>query len=136
MKISMKINLKVAAYIIVGIVIVFASFKAFAQTPAPQPDVPLEREGSTYQFSCQPVEPIDKMNQLCAVRTDQDEPVELGCVDHTTLDVATISITVERTPHQDAMIRCYATDTEGNVSDISENAGVADFTPPGRPNVK
>jgi hypothetical protein len=109
---------------------------AKSQTPTPHPDIDLARDGSTYQFNCQPVEPIDKMNQMCAVRTDTQEPVELGCVDHATLDVATITITVNRTPHQDGMIRCYATDSEGNVSDISANAGVADFTPPGRPIAK
>jgi hypothetical protein len=111
-------------------------FVVTAQTPVPQPDIPLEKQGSIYFFSCQPVEPIDKMNQMCAVRTDQTEPVELGCIDHTTLEVATIEITVERTPHNDAFIRCYATDTEGNISDISDNAGIADFTPPGKPHVK
>jgi len=109
---------------------------ALAQTPAPLPDVDLAREGSTYTIVCQPVEPIDKMIELCAVRTDTLDPTELGCVSHSTLDPAPIEVTVVRTPHQDAMIRCYANDSEGNVSDISENAGVADFTPNGRPRVK
>lgn len=111
-------------------------FVVTAQTPAPHPDVPLDKQGAVYYLNCQPVDPIDKMDQVCAVRTDQTSPVELGCIAHTTLDVAVIEVTVERTPHQDAFIRCYATDTEGNVSDISDNAGVADFTPPGKPHVK
>ncbi len=118
------------------ILIVLLTGAAVAQTPAPQPDIPLAREGATYTIGCQPVEPIDKMNQACAVRTDLTEPVELGCVDHTTLEPAVITVTVQRTPHQDAFIRCYVTDSEGNVSEISDNAGVADFTPPGRPHVK
>jgi hypothetical protein len=100
------------------------------------PDVNLTRQGSSYTLQCQPVEPIDKMVQMCAVRTDQAEPVELGCVDHSTLDSVSIEVTVDRTPHEDGMLRCYAIDSEGNVSDISENAGKADFTPNGRPHVK
>lgn len=140
MKFTIRINLTIVA---VALAIVAAFFIGLgilqivqAQTPTPYPDIDLQRVGSTYPFSCQPVEPIDKMNQMCAVRTDLSEPVELGCVDHSTLAVATIPITVNRTQHQDGMIRCYATDSEGNVSDISTNAGVADFTPPGRPVVK
>jgi hypothetical protein len=110
-------------------------FVVKAQTPVPRPDISLERQGSVYNFRCQPVEPIDKMNQICAIRTDQIEPIELGCVDHTDLSVAVIAVTVERTPNNDAFIRCYATDTEGNVSDYSDNAGIADFIPPGKPYV-
>jgi hypothetical protein len=130
----------ILAVIAVAIVLTLIGFGiaeiAKPQTPTPHPDVDLIRQGSVYNFSCQPVEPIDKMNQMCAVRTDQVEPVELGCIDHNDLSVAVIAVTVERTPHNDASIRCYATDSEGNVSDISANAGVADFTPPGRPVAK
>lgn len=104
---------------------------AIAQTT--HPDVRLKRTGSTYPFSCQPTEPIDGMTSICAIRTDLVEPIELGCVDHATLEVATLTITVERTPFADAEIRCYAIDSEGNVSDFSDNVGFADFTPNGRP---
>jgi len=120
---------------IVLAVIIFG-FVEFAGAQEPHPDIDLARQGSTYPFHCQPVEPIDKMVQICAVRTDQVEPVELGCVDHSTIDTATITISVDRTPHEDGKIRCYAIDSEGNVSDISDNAGVADFTPNGKPHVK
>lgn len=109
-------------------------FVVAAQTT--HPDVDLARQGSVYTLNCQPVEPIDKMNQVCAVRTDGTTPVELGCVDHTTLAVAEIEVSVDRTPHQDALLRCYVTDSEGNISDISDNAGIADFTPPGKPHAK
>jgi hypothetical protein len=123
--------------------VVFAAVLAFlivdlaqGQTPSPYPDIPLEREGATYTFNIQPVEPIDKMIQLCCTRVDLVEPIELGCVAHTTLDLAPITVSVDRTPHQDAEIRCYAEDSEGNVSDLSSNAAWADFTPPGKPHVK
>jgi hypothetical protein len=131
-----NITLAVVGGLIVLAVLFFAGKEAWAQTPAPTPDVPLDRQGSVYNFRCQPVEPIDNMNQMCAVRTDQTEPVELGCVPATTLDIVDMEVTIDRTPHQDAYIRCYATDTQGNVSDYSENAGIADFTPPGKPVVK
>jgi len=108
-----------------------------AQTPAPYPDVDLARQGTTYGFQCQPVEPIDKMVSMCAARTDlPDGVIELGCVDATAIDAVQMTITLDRTPHVDASIRCYAVDSEGNVSDYSENIGIADFTPNGKPHVK
>ena len=100
------------------------------------PDIDLVRQGSTYGVGCQPVEPIDKLVQICVVRTDLENLIELGCVDHTDLSVATIVVTVDRTPHIDGQLRCYAVDSEGNLSLYSENIGIADFTPPGRPHVK
>ncbi len=110
---------------------------ASAQTPAPYPDVDLARNGATYPFTCQPTEPVDKLVQICAVRTDlAGDPIELGCVDHTTLVSVTFEITVARTPFEDGEVRCYAIDSEGNVSDYSDNFGRADFTPNGRPWVK
>jgi hypothetical protein len=129
------IILAAVSIVIVVFVLCFGILE-IASAQETHPDVPLEKQGSIYFLSCQPVEPIDKMNQMCAVRTDQTAPVELGCIDHTDLSVAVIEVTVARTPHEDGFIRCYATDTEGNISDISENAGVADFTPPGRPHAK
>ena len=107
---------------------------AYAQTPAPQPDVDLARSGTAYPFRCQPVEPIDKMVQMCAARTDlEGDPIELGCVAHTTIAAVSMEVTVARTPFVDAELRCYAIDSEGNVSAYSENVGRADFTPNGRP---
>jgi hypothetical protein len=135
----MKPRTIILAAVFGGIVLSVSGFLiadcADAQTPVPRPDIPLARQGSIYNFRCQPVEPIDKMNQICAVRTDQIEPIELGCVPSTTLDIVEIEVTIERTPDNDALVRCYATDTEGNVSDYSDNAGIADFIPPGKPYV-
>ena len=70
------------------------------------------------------------------MRTDlPDDPLELGCAEQllAPLKPVTWEIAVERTPMQDAEIRCYAIDFGGNVSEYSANAGIADFTPPGRP---
>ncbi len=112
----------------------FMVYQANAQTPAPQPDVDLKRSGSTYPFTCQPTEPIDKLMEVCAVRTDLDgEPIELGCALHSTIEPVTFNITVARTPFEDAEIRCYARDSEGNESGYSGNVGRADFTPNGKP---
>ena len=122
----MNIKMIAISFLLVGV--------ANAQTP--YPDVDLAREGSTYTFGCQPVEPIDKLIQICAVRSDLAEPIELGCVDHTTLDAVSMTVTVARTPHIDGQIRCYAADSEGNVSDYSANSGLVDFSPPGNPHVK
>lgn len=122
---------------IIAAVIVIACFMAWdvkAQTPTPQPDIDLARSGSTYPFACQPTEPIDKLTQICAVRTDlEGDPIELECALHSTIEPVTFEVTVERTPFQDAEIRCYAIDSEGNVSEYSDNVGIADFTPNGRP---
>jgi hypothetical protein len=126
------------AIVLTVIGFLFADF-ANAQTPTPTatyPDVDLPRQGSSYTFRCQPVEPIDKLTQICAARTDLPEIVELGCVDHSTIDAAPMTVTVERTPHVDGEIRCYAADSEGNLSDMSDNAGLVDFTPPGKPHVE
>jgi len=107
---------------------------AGAQTIAPQPDVDLTRTGSTYPITCQPTEPVDKLIEICAVRTDLGgDPIELGCTPHTSIAAVTFEVTVSRTPFQDAEIRCYALDSEGNVSEYSDNVGLADFTPNGRP---
>jgi hypothetical protein len=136
----MKARTVILAAIFGSIVITVCGFLiaecARAQTPAPHPDIILAREGSTYTFRCQPVEPIDKLALICAVRSDLAEPEELGCVDHTIIDAVSMTVTVQRTPHVDGKIRCYAADSEGNVSDYSDNAGLVDFTPPGKPNVK
>ncbi len=100
-------------------------------------DVDLARSGSMYPITCQPTDPVDKLAQICAVRTDLDgDPIELGCTPHTSSLAVTFDITVARTPFQDAEIRCYAVDSEGNVSDLSDNVGRADFTPNGRPFVR
>jgi len=108
-----------------------------AQTPVPQPNIPLERSGAVYRFACQPVEPASMSDIMCAVRTDlPGDPLELGCetqTGETALDIIVIEITVERTPMQDAQIRCRAIDAGLNPSDLSDNYGIADFTPPGRP---
>lgn len=138
-KITIKIDLINATIVAAICVILFLTVfliarGAVAQTPIP--DIDLTRQGSTYMVTCQPTEPIDKMIQMCTVRTDLADPVELGCENATTLEPVSIVITVARTPHIDGMIRCYAVDSEGNVSDLSDNAGVTDFTPNGKPVVK
>ena len=124
--------------LVVGVfAILILALNANAQTPTPQPNVDLKRSGSTYPVYCQAAEPLGEIQMMCAVRTDlEGDPIELGCVDHFTLDAATIEVSVARTQGVDGEIRCYAIDDEGNTTLYSDNFGRADFTPPGRPWVK
>ena len=124
--------MRLALIILVTLLI---SFSANAQTPEPMPDIPLNREGGIYPMSCHT--PLDTdLAQLCFVRVDIDPPLELGCMPATDPDADyTMDITVERTPHQNASIKCYMIDTTLNVGLESDNSGTVDFTPPGKPRV-
>ncbi len=137
MRFSFDLRWILVAAVVMFFIYLFCAGESRAQTPAPHPDVDLARSGSTYPITCQPTDPVDKLEQICAVRTDlEGEPVELGCTPHTSALAVTFDITVARTPFQDGEIRCYAIDSEGNVSDLSDNVGRADFTPNGKPVVK
>ena len=107
-----------------------------AQTPAAHPDVPLTRTGGVYPIGCHT--PLDTdLDQACWARIDLlDVIVELGCMDGPNPDTDyRMDVTVERTPHVNAIVKCYVTDTEGLISDYSDNSGIIDFMPPGKPRV-
>jgi hypothetical protein len=113
------------------ILILFAS-AAFAQTPAPHPDVQLSQVSGTYTVKFQmPVD--DDVVQLCVVRVDLPEIIEYGCTGAEALEIVVMEITVEVTPDVDAEIKGYAVDEEGLHSDYSPNSGWIDFTKPGVP---
>jgi hypothetical protein len=110
---------------------------ASAQTPAPFPDVPLSKIGGVYNIGC--VTPSDTdLVDVCFVRTDQvTGVVELGCVAGPEPETEfRMDVSVQQTPFEDAEIRCYVTDDDLNASLYSDNAGIIDFTPPGKGRVK
>jgi hypothetical protein len=132
------------------VLMVLAASVAVAQTPAPRPDVPLLSTGGIYPVRCMSPDDAD-MKEICFVRTDLPDVVELGCapagftrpdceveepVDGLPSCIASLDLSIEATPDDDAEIRCYAVDISGLVSDYSENAGTVDFTRPGRPFVQ
>ncbi len=131
-------NRSIVLAVFLGVILftIFCFLTKNADAQETWPDIALTRQGSTYNINCQPVEPIDLLAQICVVRTDLEGIIELGCIDHIDLTVATLTVSVDRTPHLDGQLRCYAVDTELNSTNYSENAGIVDFTPPGRPHVK
>ena len=104
-------------------------------TPTPLPDVKLVRVGSVYTVKAQAPPDLD-MAQICVVRADLDPMTELGCVPAGPDEIVTIDIQVQQTSFDDAEIRAYSVDDDNLVSVLSENAGLIDFTPPGRPKIK
>ncbi len=117
------------------VAILFAA-PAFAQTPAPHPDVPLKKVGGVYDIGCHT--PLDTdLDQVCWVRVDLAVGVdELGCLHGPSPDTTyRTNIAVQQTPHEDATVKCYVTDTEGLISEYSDNSGLIDFSPPGRPRI-
>ncbi len=117
------------------VAILFAA-PAFAQTPEPHPDVPLQKVGGVYDIGCHT--PLDTdLSQACWVRTDLAAGVdELGCVDAPAPDTDyRTDISVAQTENDDAEIKCYVIDTEGLVSNYSDNSGLIDFTGPGAPRI-
>jgi hypothetical protein len=117
------------------IIAILFAFTATAQTPAPRPDIVLLQAGGIYPIKC--VAPSDEdMAQICFVRTDLAEVVELGCTGAEALETVSLDLNIVATAGDDAEIRCYAVDASGLVGDYSENAGLVDFTRPGRPYVQ
>lgn len=125
----------VRVFVFNAIVLVGMAVVARAQTPTPRLDVPLLRVSGVYKITCHSPSDAD-MDQLCFVRTDLADPLELGCVAAGPDVDKSLDLNVAETSGVDAEIRCYAVDTSGLVSDYSPNAGLVDFTRPGRPYVK
>ena len=118
------------------LVAILLAAPALGQTPAPHPDVPLKRTGGVYPIACHT--PLDTdLDQVCWVRTDLiDGVIELGCMDGPSPDTDYgIDLTIDRTPHTIALIKCYVTDWDGNISEYSDNSGIIDFMPPGKPRI-
>lgn len=127
-----------AALAAIGLLVLFLAAAAHAQTPE---DVSLKRVGGLYEIIAEwPPEP-DAVS-ICCARVDVEPALDFGCVitretyvdaeglNHT---VAILTTAILRTIRNDAVVRCTATDLDGNVSDPSLNAGIADFTPPSPP---
>lgn len=107
---------------------------AAAQEPCPA-DVQIFRDGSVYTVRVQAPSDAD-MAQICLDRVDSNPVTPLGCVPAGADETVVMTATVAKTTWDDAELRAYAVDTSDLVSDYSCNAGIIDFTPPGRPHVK
>ncbi len=123
--------------------IMLFAFMAAAQTPTPtstpQPDVTLGRTAGVYHAGCLADQADTDLVSGCFVRADVSPVTELGC----TIEVSTraddvllgtvfrMDFAVQQTTFDDAEIRCYVTDIDFS-SEYSTNAGIIDFTPPGR----
>lgn len=109
---------------------------ATASAQTAHPDVPLTRTGGVYPIGCMTPSDTD-LDQVCWVRTDLPEGVvELGCMNGPDPDTAYhVDMTVERVPHTIAIIKCYVTDFESLLSEYSDNSGIIDFMPPGKPRI-
>lgn len=135
MKCTIKIDLVAAALVaaacvIAVMLILFISSVAKSQTP--HPDVPLAKTGGVYNIGCVTPSDLD-LADLCFVRSDLAEVAELGCLPSPDPDTEyRLDLSVHHTANDDAEIRCYVVDTDGNVGDLSDNAGLVDFTRPGK----
>lgn len=136
MKFTIRIDLRIVyALLVIAAALILVRI-ATAQTPTPRPNVPLLQTGGIFNAGCQPVAPYDTVVQACWVRTDTTEPVELGCVDSVGGAEARMDLNMVVNIGEVAEIRCYVVSDQGVPSDYSENAGIVDFTRPGRPYVK
>lgn len=118
----------------IGILFGFTPLSTAAQTP--RPNTPLLQIGGVYPIGCHTPSDTD-LASVCFVRTDTPEPVELGCTPALGPDTDVgMDLTILTTEGVDAEIHCYVVDHSGLVSDYSENAGLVDFTRPGRPYVQ
>lgn len=118
-----------------GLVLLALLMISRAEAQETRPDVPLLLVDGKGPMKC--VAPSDSdMAQVCFVRTDVTPLIELGCVPAGPDEPVLLELTVPVTAGDDGEVRCYAVDTSGLVGDFSLNAGLADFSPPGRPYVE
>lgn len=119
--------------VILGLLIfpIFANAQTPTATPIPHPDVVLKQSAGVYPIGCVAPSDLD-MAELCFSRTDGPTVLELGCAAAGPDETIHTTVKVPRTTHVDAKIRCYAIDTSGLRGLDSDNAGLIDFTPPGR----
>jgi len=114
------------------IVILIALLFPLAVSAQPREDITLSQVSGTYTVKAMMPDDLDVI-QLCTVRVDLEPVIEYGCVDAGPSVIVSMQITVAATPGIDAVIRVYAVDVEGLMSDYSPNAGRIDFTKPGTP---
>jgi hypothetical protein len=120
-------------FLTVMVMVLFFAVSAGAQTA--RPDVPLVSTGGIYPMKCMSPSDTD-MASICFVRTDlADGVVELGCSPAGPDQEIAMDLSITITIDDDAEIRCYAVDTDDLVGDYSDNAGLVDFTRPGKPYV-
>lgn len=106
---------------------------AFPQTI--HPDVQLIRTAGAYKTCCMTPADLD-LSLLCYERTDLMPAEDLGCFPALAPDTKhCYELTVSRTTFIDAEIRCYVEDKDQNKSELSDNKGDVDFTPPGKAHV-
>ena len=89
--------------------------------------------------------PEPDVAEICCLRIDTPPEEIVGCdsthspfVDRDGInhpDTATVTAVIAPTLNNDALVVCRASDTSGNVSANSPNAGIIDFTPPSAPSV-
>lgn len=109
-------------------------------TPAlaqePPADVKVNKSSTSFAYTVR-MEIQDDVDttKACAERVDVTPSLELGCVPAVANQVVTLEVAIPKTQRQDAEIRGFAYDTDGNKSDPSPNAGFVDFTPPKAPKV-
>jgi len=113
---------------------VFMATNAVAQTatPTPMPDVLLLKTGEVHTLHVQMPPDLDVIS-LCCYRVDAPNELDFGCIPSSPSAIETWNLTIPFTEGDDAEVRCTAVDTSGNVSDLSPNAGLADFTLPQAP---
>ncbi len=111
----------------------------FSVASAQAQDVPLSKVAGVYNAGCL-IDPVDTdVVEGCFLRADATPIIELGCTSTVSTradDVAAgtvyrMDFTVQQTMFDDAEIRCYLRDAEFS-SPYSDNAGLIDFTPPGK----
>jgi len=103
-----------------------------AQAPA---DVQLRQGAGVYEVKVQSPTDLD-LDRVCVERVDVTPAFDLGCSPAAPSEIVTISVTISRTPLDDAELRAFAYDLDGNKSEPSPNAGLVDFTPPNGPVVR
>ena len=97
----------------------------------------LRKVAGTYRIAC--VTPMDTDLALaCMVRADLAAPLpDIDCMSASDPDTSYwFNLSIHPTPGDNAEIRCYVADLDGNLSSLSFNKGTIDFTAPRRPWVK
>ena len=113
----------------------FVSVPIFAVTAtAQQSDIDLKPSAGVYTVKVQSPSDAD-MAKICVERVDVSPSVELGCMSASANEIVVVEVTVPITLNDDAELRAFAYDLDGNKSDASSNAGIIDFTNPGAPTI-
>jgi hypothetical protein len=122
-----------SVWLIMLVVVIFCVTRAGAQElPADVKYFPNGGLGK-YDVKATVPDPSNDPVQICVERVDVTPPEQVGCAPYAgDGQVTIIPVLVSVTPHDDAELRAYSNDDSGNVSEPSPNAGLIDFTPPGK----